>query len=91
MFFAPVRLKSFAGEQRVVKNEVAAADSRILSNDFRVEKPLGLSLVELGYNCVLGRGAPLNGEKVLVSWTKTVVRVFGGAILKPEIPFCIKP
>lgn len=54
------------------------------------ERPLGLALVEMGYNCILGKGAPLRGEKVLVSWTRTTVRVFGGAILKPMLPFCVQ-
>lgn len=100
-FFSPqpnhsVRLKSieeFNAEQQqrmhVMSRYVPGANSRILSNSENGAKPLGLYLVEMGYNCVLGKGAPLNGEKVLVSWTKTTVRVFGGAILKPEIPFCI--
>lgn len=88
------RLKTIAelnveNEQRIV---VPTANSRILStvSNEIVTKPFGLKLVELGYDCLLGKGAPLHGEKVLVSWTKTTVRVFGGAILKPEIPFCIK-
>lgn len=55
----------------------------------REETPLGLLLVELSYNCALGKGAPLSGEKVLVSWTRTTVRVFGGAIMKPVLPFCL--
>ncbi|XP_065163534.1 uncharacterized protein [Atheta coriaria] len=55
------------------------------------DKTLGMFLVELSYeNCVLGRGAPLVDEKVIVSWTKTPVRVFGGAILKTVMPFCRK-
>lgn len=96
MFFAPpnhpARLKSFINsEHRMAKNDIIpTANSRILSNEIGGKKPLGLSLVELGYNCLLGKGAPLKGEKVLVSWTKTVVRVFGGAILKSEIPFCLQ-
>lgn len=91
-----VRLKSieeFNAEQEHrmhgMHRNVPQANSRILSNRVIGAKPLGLSLVEMGYNCVLGKGAPLKGDKVLVSWTKTTVRVFGGAILKPEIPFCI--
>lgn len=51
-------------------------------------KPLGLQLVEQGYNCALGKGSPINHPKVIVSWTKTPVRVFGGAILKNILPFC---
>lgn len=52
------------------------------------QKPLGLQLVELSFNCALGKGAPL--KNVLVSWTKTPVRVFGGAILKKGDPFCFQ-
>lgn len=52
-------------------------------------KPLGLRLVELSYNnCALGKGSPVSGKEVLISWTKTPVRVFGGAILKTVPPFC---
>ncbi|KAF5298310.1 hypothetical protein FQA39_LY11794 [Lamprigera yunnana] len=53
-------------------------------------KPLGLQLVELSYNCALRRGSPIDHKKVLISWTKTPVRVFGGAILKNMRPFCFK-
>lgn len=62
-----------------------------ISNDvlpLSSNKPLGLQLVESSYNCALGKGAPL--KNVLISWTKTPVRVFGGAILKKVDPFCIK-
>ncbi|CAG9768603.1 unnamed protein product [Ceutorhynchus assimilis] len=55
-----------------------------------VNKPLGLLLVELSNNCGFLRGAPLSGKGVLVSWTKTKVRVFGGAILKTVPPFCVR-
>lgn len=53
-------------------------------------KSMGLLLVELGNDCSYLRGAPLSGKNVLVSWTKTEVRVFGGAILKTVPPFCPK-
>ncbi|KAK9729036.1 Pentaxin family [Popillia japonica] len=44
-------------------------------------KPLGLMLVELSYgNCALGKGSPVNDKRLLISWTKTPVRVFGGAV-----------
>lgn len=55
-----------------------------------LRKSMGLLLVELGYDCRYLRGAPLTGKNVLVSWTKTEVRVFGGAILKTVSPFCPK-
>lgn len=50
----------------------------------RIEKPLGLQLVETGFNqCEIGRGSPyIGGTKMLISWSRTPVRVFGGAILK---------
>ncbi|XP_060517359.1 neuronal pentraxin-2-like isoform X2 [Cylas formicarius] len=51
-------------------------------------KSLGFLLVELSYRCGYLRGAPLSGDKVIVSWTKTPVRVFGGAILTNVKPFC---
>ncbi|KAF5283749.1 hypothetical protein FQR65_LT02643 [Abscondita terminalis] len=54
------------------------------------QKPLGLQLVELSYNCALRKGSPIEHKKVLVSWTRTPVRVFGGAILKNVRPFCFK-
>lgn len=67
-------------------------NSRI-SNEIspQISKPLGLQLVELSFNCEFGRGAPLKGREVLISWTKTPVRVFGGAILKKVDPFCYEP
>lgn len=51
-------------------------------------KPLGLLLVELSFDCAFKKGAPLSEKGVLVSWTKSPVRVFGGAILKKVQPFC---
>lgn len=61
-----------------------------IANDIPVYtfKPLGLQLVELSYDCAKGKGAPLTGKDVLISWRKTPVRVFGGAILKKVDPFC---
>ncbi|XP_050302837.1 C-reactive protein 1.1-like [Anthonomus grandis grandis] len=58
------------------------------SDQYYIDKPLGLLLVELSNDCGYLRGAPLSGKGVLVSWTKTEVRVFGGAILKTVPPFC---
>lgn len=67
-----------------------SANSRILQPEIGLyPTPLGLLLVELGYNnCALGKGSPINDKRLLISWTKTPVRVFGGAVLKREAPFC---
>nr|XP_012135862.1 PREDICTED: uncharacterized protein LOC105661903 [Megachile rotundata] len=48
------------------------------------EEPLGLRLVKLSYvRCEIGRGSPfIGGSLMLISWSRTPVRVFGGAILK---------
>lgn len=45
---------------------------------------LGLQLVKLSYvYCQLGRGSPpIGGPLMLISWSRTPVRVFGGAIIK---------
>lgn len=51
-------------------------------------KTLGLQLVELSYDCARSRGAPIPSDRALVSWTKTPVRVFGGAVIKQVDPFC---
>lgn len=51
-------------------------------------KSTGMILVEMSRNCRIGKGAPFRGEKVLVNWRETKVRVFGGAILKQVEPFC---
>lgn len=72
-----------------IKNRRVSNDGKTVQNEILTGKPLGLILVELGYNkCSLGRGAPFEHEKLLISWTKTPVRVFGGAILKTIPPFC---
>lgn len=46
--------------------------------------PLGLQLVKLSYvYCQLDRGSPpIGGPLMLISWSRTPVRVFGGAIIK---------
>ncbi|XP_011881277.1 PREDICTED: uncharacterized protein LOC105569428 [Vollenhovia emeryi] len=46
--------------------------------------PLGLQLVKLSYvYCHLGRGSPpIGGPLMLISWSRTPVRVFGGALIK---------
>lgn len=80
--------------QNLLERSISTADkpNKKIINDITGvnNKPLGLQLVELSYNCALGKGAPINHEKVLISWTKTPVRVFGGAILKNVSPFCYK-
>lgn len=50
-----------------------------LSND-----PLGLQLVKLTYvRCHLDRGSPpIGGSQMLISWSRTPVKVFGGATIK---------
>ncbi|XP_056648041.1 uncharacterized protein LOC130452675 [Diorhabda sublineata] len=53
-----------------------------------VKKSLGLLLVELSFDCGYKKGAPLSGPRVLINWTKSPVRVFGGAILKTIPAFC---
>lgn len=47
-------------------------------------QPPGLRLIKLSYvRCEIGRGSPfIAGGSMLISWTRTPVRVFGGAILK---------
>lgn len=46
--------------------------------------PLGLQLVRLSYvYCHLNRGSPpIGGPLMLISWSRTPVKVFGGAIIK---------
>lgn len=46
--------------------------------------PLGLRLIQMGfYHCEIGRGSPfIGGERLLISWTRTPVKIFGGAIIK---------
>lgn len=59
------------------------------NNDIASSRPLGTILIELSFNnCALGKGSPVVDKKVIVSWTKTPVRVFGGAMWKPITPFC---
>jgi len=52
--------------------------------DLRIGVPLGLQLVKLTYVlCQLGRGSPrIGGQLMLISWSRTPVRVFGGAMMK---------
>lgn len=50
----------------------------------RKKQSLGLQLVKLSYaRCEIGRGSPfIGGSLMLISWTRTPVRIFGGAVLK---------
>ncbi|XP_046742607.1 uncharacterized protein LOC124409197 [Diprion similis] len=54
------------------------------------KEPLGLQLMHLTYShCEIGRGSPfIGGSKMLISWTRTPVKVFGGAILKDAKSSC---
>lgn len=52
---------------------------------------VGRMLIEMTFNnCFVGRGSPLVGKAVLISWALTPVRVFGGAVIKPAHPICGK-
>lgn len=48
------------------------------------KEPLGMQLVKLSFvRCEIGRGSPFVGDSLmLISWSRTPVRVFGGAVLK---------
>ncbi|KAI4491121.1 hypothetical protein M0802_010431, partial [Mischocyttarus mexicanus] len=52
--------------------------------------PLGQQLVKLSYvNCELGKGSPpIGGSLMLISWSRTPVRIFGGATLKSARKHC---
>lgn len=52
--------------------------------------PLGLQLIIISHShCEIGRGSPfIGGHLMLISWTRTPVRVFGGAIVKPVKSVC---
>ena len=52
--------------------------------EWEEEEPPGLRLIKLSYaRCEIGRASPyIAGGSMLISWTRTPVRVFGGAILK---------
>ncbi|XP_020723008.2 uncharacterized protein LOC110120006 [Bombus terrestris] len=54
------------------------------------EQPLGLQLIKLSYtHCEIGRGSPyIGGKLMLISWTRTAVRIFGGALLKNVASDC---
>lgn len=48
------------------------------------DNPLGIQLMKLSYfRCQLGRGSPpIGGSLMLISWSRTPVRMFGGATIK---------
>lgn len=52
--------------------------------------PLGLQLITISHShCEIGRGSPfIGGHLMLISWTRTPVRVFGGAIVKSVNSAC---
>ncbi|XP_012261157.2 uncharacterized protein LOC105689015 [Athalia rosae] len=54
------------------------------------DEGLGLRLIYLTYgHCEIGRGSPfIGGSQMLISWTRTPVKVFGGAILKNAKSTC---
>ncbi|KAK2581375.1 hypothetical protein KPH14_005063 [Odynerus spinipes] len=56
----------------------------IISKTSSAPFPLGQQLVRQSYvRCELGRGSPrIGGSLMLISWSRTPVRVFGGATLK---------
>ncbi|KAF3422907.1 hypothetical protein E2986_03476 [Frieseomelitta varia] len=70
------------------RTEEAMVDDRDAVNAMKLaeweEEPPGLRLIKLSYvRCEIGRGSPfIAGGSMLISWTRTPVRVFGGAILK---------
>ncbi|XP_043278799.1 uncharacterized protein [Venturia canescens] len=53
-------------------------------------KPLGQQLVDMSFkHCEQGRGSPhIGGKLMLISWTRTPVKVFGGAIVKNAQNHC---
>ncbi|CAL7942726.1 unnamed protein product [Xylocopa violacea] len=79
------REEPFASSYATGATEQRGIDYRI-SNEPRdpEEQPLGYRLVKLSYvRCEIGRGSPfIGGPLMLISWTRTPVRMFGGATLK---------
>ncbi|XP_035723387.1 uncharacterized protein LOC118442182 [Vespa mandarinia] len=81
---------------KISKDYHEEEDSRLLSitdhrkqlvrliNTANRSSPLGQELVKLSYvRCELGKGSPhIGGSLMLISWSRTPVRIFGGAILK---------
>lgn len=57
---------------------------RLVNNTANRSLPIGQELVKLSYvRCELGKGSPqIGGSLMLISWSRTPVRIFGGAILK---------
>jgi len=69
-------------EQPPTRRQAITLDDSM--TDPRLGVPLGLQLVKLTYvRCQLGRGSPrIGGQLMLISWSRTPVRVFGGAMMK---------
>ncbi|XP_034184881.2 adhesion G protein-coupled receptor D2 [Osmia lignaria lignaria] len=67
--------------QLPLTNRTAGYKDKVIGSN---KEPLGLQLVKLSYvRCEIGRGSPfIGGHLMLISWSRTPVRVFGGAILK---------
>ncbi|RLU16568.1 hypothetical protein DMN91_010636 [Ooceraea biroi] len=86
----PLRLSVVANDTRreetppIHRRAIIFDDSIANASGESSDAPLGLQLVKLSYvRCQLGRGSPpIGGQLMLISWTKTPVRVFGGAIVK---------
>ncbi|XP_066584837.1 adhesion G-protein coupled receptor D2-like [Prorops nasuta] len=61
------------------------SDDSSRNSAIHLQEPLGLRLVKLSFvNCEIGRGSPYIGAKdlMLISWSRTPVKIFGGALLK---------
>lgn len=84
---SPYRLNIANGTR---KEETLPIRKNAIFNDDLIEeinlsgKPLGIQLVKLSYShCQLGRGSPpIGGSLMLISWSRTPVRMFGGATIK---------
>lgn len=72
-----------------IRRDAATFGDHYSTGEINVSKksssePLGLQLVKLSYvRCHLDRGSPpIGGSLMLVSWSRTPVKVFGGATIK---------
>lgn len=66
------------------RNAITFVDDLIGEIEKPSDEPLGLQLIKLSYvRCQLGRGSPpIGGSLMLISWSRTPVRIFGGATIK---------
>ncbi|XP_029179039.1 uncharacterized protein LOC114946607 [Nylanderia fulva] len=74
-------------ERTIRRNAITFVDDSTGGIDLSGEPsndPLGLQLIKLSYvRCRLGRGSPpIGGALMLISWSRTPVRMFGGATIK---------